>query len=243
MQIIDSTKIKLSSKFAQGVMPTSASAWLCWSFVCLASVFAAWPAFAAEAPAERPVMQAFTLQTAPTLDGNILNDPAWSGVVPATGFWQVQPNEGQPATQKTEVFIGYTEEALFIGVVAYDDNPENIIVTDGRRDASLNETDSFRVIIDGLHDKQNGFIFGTNPVGMEYDAQVVKEGNGFNLNWDTSWSVKAGITDLGWVAEMRIPFKSLRYHNGGEQVWGINFQGNRKGPMGKFGGIDLQSSI
>ena len=97
MQPIDSAKIKLSGIFAQGIMPTSASAWLSWSFVCLVSVFAAWPVFAAESRAQRPVMQAFTLQTEPALDGSVLDDPAWSGVVPASGFWQVQPNEGQPA--------------------------------------------------------------------------------------------------------------------------------------------------
>jgi hypothetical protein len=191
------------------------------------------PVFADGPPAERPVAQASELSAEPVLDGKVLDDPAWQIVKPVTGFWQVQPNEGFPATQKTQVYIGYSDEALFIGVVAYDENPGNIIVTDGRRDASLNETDSFRVIIDGLNDKQNGFIFGTNPVGMEYDAQVIKEGvsgnsgsSGFNLNWDTSWSVKARISEIGWSAEMRIPFKSLRYQSGAEQVWGINFQRN-----------------
>jgi hypothetical protein len=202
----------------------------------LALVLLICAAFAVRAegpPAERPVMQAFNLQSAPQIDGNVLDDSAWNGVIPAGGFWQVQPNEGSPATQETEVFIGFLDDALYIGMVAYDDNPEGIIVTDGRRDASLNETDSFRVIIDGMLDKQNGYIFGTNPLGMEYDAQIVKEGitgafgsSGFNINWDTSWSVQARISDIGWSAEMRIPFKSLRYGNGGEQVWGINFQRN-----------------
>jgi hypothetical protein len=178
-------------------------------------------------------MQASALVNAPLLDGDVLGDPAWTGLTPATGFWQVQPDEGQPATQKTEVFIGYSDHALYIGVVAYDDNPDGIIVTDPRRDSSLDDTDSFRVIIDGILDRQNGLIFGTNPAGMEYDAQVVKEGasgafggGGFNLNWDASWSVKARISDIGWSAEMRIPFKTLRYGKGEKQVWGINFQRN-----------------
>ncbi|MEK6194610.1 MAG: carbohydrate binding family 9 domain-containing protein, partial [Deltaproteobacteria bacterium] len=159
--------------------------------------------------------------------------PAWQGVSPATGFWQVQPIEGEAATQKTEVYIGFLDGALYIGMVAYDDDPDGIIVTDGRRDRNLNESDSFRVLIDGMLDRQNGFVFGTNPVGMEYDAQVVKEassgafgGTGFNINWDASWSVKAQISDIGWSAEMRIPFKSLRYGKGDNQVWGINFQRN-----------------
>ncbi len=201
--------------------------------VCCASVWVVSVASAQTQPTERPVMQASKLQTAPKIDGNVLDDAAWAGLIPASGFWQVKPDEGQAATQKTEVFIGFLDEFLYIGVVAYDDDPDGIIVTDSRRDSGLDQTDSFRVIIDGLLDRQNGYVFGTNPAGMEYDAQVVKEGlgsafgaSGFNLNWDASWSVQAQISSIGWSAEMRIPFKSLRYGSGEEQVWGINFQRN-----------------
>ena len=201
--------------------------------LCVFSIFVVNTVLAEGPSTPRPVMQAALLTTAPKLDGSVLDDPAWQEVIPASGFWQVQPNEGQAATQKTEVFIGFLDESLYIGVVAYDDNPDNIIVTDGRRDSSLNESDSFRVIIDGLLDRQNGYIFGTNPVSMEYDAQVIKEAaagafgsDGFNLNWDASWSVKARISDIGWSAEFRIPFKTLRYGKGEKQEWGINFQRN-----------------
>ena len=208
-------------------------AWRYWIAVSLISICTVTTVVAEGPLTERPVMQAFALDTAPVLDGTVLGDPAWAGLSPATGFWQVQPNEGQAATQKTEVFIGYSDNALYIGVVAYDDNPDGIITTDPRRDSSLDDTDSFRVIIDGILDRQNGLVFGTNPAGMEYDAQVVKEGasgafggGGFNLNWDASWSVKARISDIGWSAEMRLPFKTLRYGKGEKQIWGINFQRN-----------------
>lgn len=180
-------------------------------------------------PAGRPEIQAVELPAAPVMDGRVLTDPAWQGVVPASGFWQVQPDEGQPATQETEVFIGFLGDSLYIGVVAYDDDPGGIIVTDARRDSQLHDSDSFQVIIDGQLDRQNGFVFGTNPLGMEYDAQVVKEGrsdSGYNLNWDASWSVQARISETGWSAEMRIPFKTLRYGTGEVQTWGINFQRN-----------------
>lgn len=178
-------------------------------------------------------MQASALSVAPVLDGEVIADAAWKGASPATGFWQVQPDEGEAASQRTEVYIGFLGEDLYIGMVAYDDNPDGIIVTDGRRDRSLNDSDSFRVIIDGMLDRQNGYVFGTNPVGKEYDAQVVKEASsgafgssGFNLNWNASWDVKAQISEIGWSAEMRIPFKSLRYGKGENQSWGINFQRN-----------------
>lgn len=207
--------------------------WRYWIAICAIWIYSTANVMAEGISSPRPVMQASALTLAPLLDGAVLADPAWQNVSPATGFWQVQPNEGQAATQKTEVYIGFLGEFLYVGVVAYDDDPAGIIVTDARRDSSLAETDSFRMIIDGLLDHQNGFIFGTNPVGMEYDAQVIKEAasgafgsEGFNLNWNTSWSVKAQISDIGWSAEFRIPFKSLRYGKGDDQTWGINFQRN-----------------
>lgn len=180
-------------------------------------------------------MSAGALSQSPNLDGMVLGDSAWEGVVPTSGFTQIQPFEGAEATRKTEVFIGYTDTALYVGVVAYDDDPSTIIVADSRRDSSLDDTDSFQIIIDGLLDRQNGYLFGTNPAGVEYDAQVIKEGTtgnfgsgggGFNLNWDGSWNVEARITDVGWSAEFEIPFTTLRYSGGGQQQWGINFQRN-----------------
>ncbi len=185
-------------------------------------------------PASPPVTRAYRLSAAPQLDGQVVGDLAWSSVQPTTAFWQVRPYEGQPATQRTEVYIGFTENSLYVGVICFDDNPEGIIVADSRRDSSLVDTDSFQVILDSFHDKQNGFVFGTNPAGIEFDGQVIKEatgvfgsgGGGFNLNWDTSWNVKTSISDIGWSAEMKIPFKSLRYGPEEVQTWGINFQRN-----------------
>ena len=183
----------------------------------------------------RPSVVATELADKPDLDGMVVGDFAWEGVTPTSGFTQIQPNEGRDATQKTDVFIAYTNTALYIGVMAYDDDPSTIIVADSRRDSSLDETDSFQIIIDGLLDRQNGYLFGTNPAGIQYDAQVIKEGStgnfgsgggGFNLNWDGSWNVEARITDDGWSAEFEIPFTTLRYGKGDEQNWGINFQRN-----------------
>lgn len=181
----------------------------------------------------RPVARAHNLTIEPVIDGNVLDDPAWRGAEPITGFKQIQPNAGQPASQRTEVFVGFTATALHIAVIAYDDEPLEIITTDTRRDSSLNDTDAFRVIIDGLLDRQNGYVFGTNSAGMEFDGQVSREGagqfipggsDGLNLNWDAPWTVKASISDVGWSAEMEIPFTSLRYGSGDEQVWGFNFE-------------------
>lgn len=191
----------------------------------------------------RPVGTAASTVEAPAIDGAVLGDPAWAVAEPMSGFWQEQPAEGRPSTERTEVRMLYTADALYIGVVCHDRDPSGIIVSDARRDAPLDETDSFRVILDTYGDRQNGFIFGTNPAGIEYDGQVTNEGqgggglsnaqmqmggsgSGFNLNWDGAWRVQARIIPEGWSAEFEIPFKTLRYPSGSPQVWGVNFQRN-----------------
>jgi len=180
-----------------------------------------------------PSAAAVRLENKPQLDGDVINDAAW-GEAAVDAFWQQRPVEGAAASQNTEVFIGYTDRALYIGVICYDSNPRGIIVSDSRRDADLEDTDSFTILIDSYLDQQNGFVFGTNPAGIEYDGQVTKEGSGafgsggggFNLNWDTNWQVKTQTGDFGWSAEFEIPFKSLRYSNQSVQTWGFNFQRN-----------------
>lgn len=188
-----------------------------------------------------PAATAIFADKAPMLDGQVLNDPTWANAAPASGFWQTAPDEGQPATERTEVRIIYTSEAIYFGVVCHDRVPGQMVVSDSRRDSPLDETDSFQIILDTFHDKQNGFVFGTNPAGIEYDAQVTNEGvgdltpatnqqagsgGGFNLNWDASWEVRAATSDSGWSAEFAIPFRTLRYASGKTQTWGINFQRN-----------------
>ena len=189
----------------------------------------------AQIPVDRPVVHAAKMASEPVLDGRVLGESAWTGLVPVSGFWQVQPDDGEPATQKTEVYVGYSDDALYIGVIAYDEDPDAILVTDSRRDSDLADTDSFQVVLDGLRDGQNGFVFGTNPAGIEYDGQVTHEGTGgvlgsgsggFNLNWDGIWDVATEISEIGWSVEMRIPFRTLRYGRDEIQTWGINFQRN-----------------
>ena len=192
------------------------------------------PVIANERPSVPPTMAATALSQAPQIDGNVAGDSAWEGAIPAAGLWQTRPNEGAASTQQTRIYVGYTDDALYIGVIAYDDEPDAIVVTDSRRDSELGDTDAFLVIIDGLLDRQNGYLFGTNAAGMEYDAQITREGSGnfgggagsFNVNWDGNWRVESRISEIGWSTEMEIPFKTLRYGADDEQTWGINFQRN-----------------
>jgi hypothetical protein len=203
----------------------------------VAAVLLLWvlaPARAEESPVDdRPLARAVRLAAPPTLDGEVGGDPAWHGVPPATGFRQTTPDEGAPASERTEVFIGFTVDTLFFGVVCHDRQPEGIIIADSRRDSSLDETDSFQLILDTYSDRQGGFVFGTNPAGIEFDGQVTGKaeggftaGNTFNRNWDSAWQVKARVSEIGWSAEFAIPFRSLRFPRGENRRWGVNFQRN-----------------
>lgn len=183
----------------------------------------------------RPVARAFRVDTSPKLDGDVLNDPIWQRAEPVSGFTQTTPAEGAPASEPTEVRIVYTREAIYFGVVCFDREPEKIVAAGSQRDISLEDSDSFQFILDTYHDAQNGFIFGTNPAGREYDAQVTNEGRGsfrpgaqggLNVNWDGSWQVRTHVFDRGWGAEFAIPFRTLRFGEGQKQVWGVNFQRN-----------------
>ena len=197
----------------------------------------------------RPVARAHRVEEAPALDGDVLGEAVWTAASPQTGFRQNTPDEGEPASERTEVRIVYTDDAIYFGVVCFVADPATIIVADARRDSSLVETDSFQIVLDTYRDQQNGFVFGTNPAGLEYDGQLTNEGEGsggiggglvvrsgsqqqrgsgggFNLNWDGVWQVATAVTDVGWTAEFAIPFRTLRYASGAAQTWGLNFQRN-----------------
>jgi hypothetical protein len=197
------------------------------------------PSSVADLP--RPSATASAASEAPTLDGDVLGDPAWAAATAIDGFLQEQPVEGAPASERTEVRLIYTKDTLYVGAVMYDRDPSGIVVSDSRRDAPLDDVDSFRVIFDTYRDYQNGFVFGTNPAGVEYDGQSTFEGqggggmtgggmqgtgsgSGFNVNWDGAWQVRTRITDVGWAAEFAIPFRTLRFPAGEAQTWGVNFQ-------------------
>ena len=118
--------------------------------------------------------------------------------------------------------ILYDDEAIYVGVVLHDRDPSLIVTTDTRRDASLGEMDSFQMIFDTFRDRQNGFVFGTNAAGVQYDAQVRDQGDE-EASWDGSWDVQhRASTRHGWVAEFRIPLRTLRY-GPAPQTWGVNF--------------------
>lgn len=160
------------------------------------------------------------------LDGN-LDEPAWKEAIRISNFTQRELNVNEPATERTEVAIVYTQKALYIGAWCYDREPDKIIAKELRRDFNHSLEDNFEVIIDTYLDKRNGFLFIINPNGARKDAQVLDNGESFNVNWNGVWNVKTSVTEEGWFAEMEIPFSTLKFRTGlDQQVWGINFERN-----------------
>jgi hypothetical protein len=153
-----------------------------------------------------------------------LDEDSWRQAPPLTGFVQAEPLEGEPASQPTEVRVVYDDDAIFIGVRLVDSDPSQIVTTDSRRDTGLGDQDSFQIILDTFRDQQNGFVFGTNAAGVQYDAQVRNQGRP-STSWDGSWEVRTRNGDDGWTAEFRIPLRTLRY-GPPPQVWGMNFMRN-----------------
>ena len=180
------------------------------------------------------------LEESPVIDGNIIGEKLWDKVPVIENLRQIKPDYGLPASEKTSIRVAYTNKNFYVAVVCYDKAPDKIVISDSRRDADLNDEDSFLFILDTYNDQQNGFLFGTNASGMEYDAQINNEGEGnfssnrqqggviggTNLNWDASWEVKTESGDYGWSAEFSIPLKSIRFNSGNDKIWGINFQRN-----------------
>ncbi|MBF8300879.1 MAG: Carb-bd dom fam9 protein [Acidobacteria bacterium] len=181
----------------------------------------------------------------PEIDGRV-EEAAWSRAQPYSTFIQQEPNEGQPATERTEIRFLIDRRNLYIAVICHDSSPAGIVVSESRRDASLTDTDSIEILLDTFNDGQNAFIFGTNPFGIEYDGQVMGEGQtagsnfvssgaggsqrgqvrGFNANWDADYTVRARTSERGWEAEFAIPLKTLRYNPGSERTWGVNVMRN-----------------
>lgn len=159
----------------------------------------------------------------PTIDGR-LSEPLWQTAKAITEFKQRDPAEGQPATEPTRVRIVYDEARIYIGVEVIDSDPGQIRATELRRDNTLENDDSFAVILDTFHDHRNAFLFRINPRGTRYDGLIRNESRFVSSEWDEQWTAAATLTEEGWSAEIAIPFKILRFPSAKDQVWGLNFE-------------------
>ncbi|GAB4239616.1 MAG: hypothetical protein Kow00109_14470 [Acidobacteriota bacterium] len=178
----------------------------------------------AQSSSETRVLQAVRISGEIQLDGR-LDEPEWELAEPAKDFIQKLPDTGAPATEPTEVRVLYNDEYLYIGAYCFDSaGPAGIVVNDITRDFFTLDSDGFQVVLDTFDDNRNAFLFGTNPRAGKFDMQIGSDGNAGNVSWDGIWFVETQITQEGWIVEMAIPFRTLRFSGDPVQVWGINFE-------------------
>jgi len=157
-----------------------------------------------------------------TIDGK-LNESIWQATPEATDFIMFQPDNGKPIPEnrKTIVKVLYDNDAIYIGALLYDDEPDKIRKEITQRD-SFGASDVFGVFINGFNDGQQDFQFFVNAADGQGDC-ITTDTNGEDYSWDAIWKSKAIITDFGWVVEMRIPYAALRFSGEKKQTWGLNF--------------------
>jgi len=205
----------------------------------LAGVATASPAFTQDAPSidgppapiapevvsrdaeGRVTVRAVRLAEPLVIDG-LLRDPIYSQVPAIGDFVQQEPHEGEPATERTELWILFDATNVYIAARCLDSQPDRIIANEMRRDSNnIFQNDNLQFVIDTFYDRRSGFLFQTNALGALSDQEVSDERT-FNRDWNTVWDVKAARTEEGWSVEFVIPFKSLRYRASGLQTWGFN---------------------
>jgi len=170
-----------------------------------------------------PTVRANRISQPLRVDGK-LEEESYKTVPAITGFVQQEPDEFKPATERTEAWIFFDDDNIYISARNWESHPERRVANEMRRDTSqLRQNDTFGVLLDTFHDKRNGYIFYANAIGGLADSQVTDEGPP-NADWNTVWDVRTGTFDGGWTIEMAIPFKSLRYQPGTDQVWGVNLR-------------------
>ena len=170
------------------------------------------------------------IEAATSVDG-VLDEPAWAQAATLKDFSQYQPSDGRPAEERTEVLVWYSPDAIHFGVVARDSNPASIRATVADRD-NLDREDHVTIYLDTFNDRRRAFFFAVNPLGSQQDG-VQNEGQfsagstfggSVDKSPDYRFDSKGRVTTDGYVVEIRIPFKSLRYPGGGPQTWGLNIK-------------------
>jgi hypothetical protein len=180
--------------------------------------------------APRPSAAIPRIQAEITLDGR-LDEPVWQQAARLDGFYQYQPVDGRPAEEATAVLVWYAPDAIYFGIIAHDRAPDAIRATVADRD-NLDADDRVTVYLDTFNDRRRAFFFTVNPLGAQEDG--VRSEGGFTAgslvggttdkNPDFLWHSKGQVTESGYVVEIRVPFKSLRFPGNGAQAWGLNIQ-------------------
>ncbi|PIO47758.1 MAG: hypothetical protein CMR00_08720 [[Chlorobium] sp. 445] len=160
-----------------------------------------------------------------TIDAH-LNEQAWQDAEVATGFIQNFPFDTSLACAQTEVRATYDDATLYISAICYDHSNADFVVQSLRRDFGYEDNDNFSVVIDPLSNQTTGFLFSVSPFGVQSEG-LISGGGGFgsSATWDNAWQAEARIDSGKWIAELAIPFNTLRFKSG-TGSWRINFVRN-----------------
>ncbi len=196
--------------------------WITLTACAAAALGAARPASRPSSPpaGESRVVTAVRAGAPISVDGR-LDEPAWTGT-PSDGFYQNEPRDGEPATEKTDVWIAYDDKALYVAARCHDSQPGRIVGRLGRRDAEI-DSDWFIFSVDPYFDRRSGYQFGVNPAGSIADSALSNDINE-DETWDGIWEARTAVDAQGWTLEMRIPFHQLRFPARDAYVWGVNFR-------------------
>jgi hypothetical protein len=179
------------------------------------------PAVISRDEAGRVTVRAVRLPSALQTDGQ-LDERLYVDVLPFSDFLQIEPQAGAPATEKTDVWVSFDPDHVYISVRCWESQPERRVANEMRRDIFISD-DYVDFAFDTFYDRRNGVDFTINPIGGRVDGQVTNERQ-FSPDWNPVWDVATGRFQGGWTLEAAIPFKSLRYRPGRAQIWGIQIQ-------------------
>jgi hypothetical protein len=171
---------------------------------------------------ERPSARATRTSAAIKVNGQF-DEPAWADAVPIGRLMQRVPEENAAASEDTEIRVLYTATTLYFGILCRDRAPKDVVSTRLTRDADIESDDAILIALDPFFDHRNGFFFAVNPAGARVDGQIENNAEDLSTDWDGIWEAAARITPEGWVAEIAIPFKTLRFKPG-QTVWGLNVE-------------------
>ncbi|OFW05424.1 MAG: hypothetical protein A3I61_14485 [Acidobacteria bacterium RIFCSPLOWO2_02_FULL_68_18] len=173
-------------------------------------------------PSGRTTVRAVRVTRPLKIDG-VLDEPLYASVPPISDFVQQEPDEGEPATEKTELWLSFDNDNVYVSFRCWESEPDRLVANEMRRDGPnmWQGNDIVGVSFDTFHDGRNSFNFITNALGAREDGQVTNERQ-WNGDWNTVWEVRSGRFEGGWTVEAAIPFKSIRYQRGRDQRWGFN---------------------
>ena len=161
------------------------------------------------------------VENRPSIDG-VLDEPFWQTIEPITDFLQRLPNEGAEPTEASEVRIGYDGDNLYFGFMLYDSEPEKIKRTILKREGFIPQDDFIYIALDSYNDDRNGYLFELNSLGTQGDALITDESS-VQWNWEGVFETQGQVTSEGWVLEVAIPFKTIRFDPGEPLEMGIAF--------------------